>query len=351
MLLTTSAESEKRTLTITGTALVLCVVVVCVLIYAFNPFGGRPGDEISVAIDTPYAVQGVGKNTALLLHGVEVGKVTAISSLPNGAVRLDTNLRAAPAASLTDAMDIDFRPANDFGVTGINITPSAGGNALHDGMRVSKVPKGNFSLQALLTRVGELSTGVMTPQLIHVVDRVTRYTDALNPMIETLLIAGQAIADVQTVSTAQLVRNTAGLSVASPGLLDATSDAGDYASHADMNYMHKGLGDLTEQEATDFMIPTVESTSNGIFAAVGHLEVSHVPELLPLIDAIQPLTDVITPLARPVGVGDMLVELRSRFERLYGATGTPEQQALQVRIVLDSLPGVAAPLGIPSGDG
>jgi hypothetical protein len=40
----------------------------------------------------------------------------------------------------------------------------------------------------------------------------------------------------------------------------------------------------------------------------------------------------------------MLVELRSRFEKLYA--GTPEQRALQVRIVLDSLPGVAAPLGV-----
>jgi len=40
----------------------------------------------------------------------------------------------------------------------------------------------------------------------------------------------------------------------------------------------------------------------------------------------------------------MLVELRTRFEKLY--SGTPEQRALRVRIVLDDLPGVAAPLGV-----
>jgi hypothetical protein len=39
----------------------------------------------------------------------------------------------------------------------------------------------------------------------------------------------------------------------------------------------------------------------------------------------------------------LLAELRSRFEKMYA--GTPEQRALRVRIVLDSLPGVAAPLG------
>jgi hypothetical protein len=56
------------------------------------------------------------------------------------------------------------------------------------------------------------------------------------------------------------------------------------------------------------------------------------------------MSDAVAPLLRPVGLGDMLVELRRRLEKLYA--GTPEQRALQVRIVLDSLPGVAAPLGV-----
>jgi hypothetical protein len=57
----------------------------------------------------------------------------------------------------------------------------------------------------------------------------------------------------------------------------------------------------------------------------------------------------VPPLMRPQGMSEMLVELRSRLEKMYG--GTPEQRALQVRIVLDSLPGVAAPLGAVGGAG
>jgi hypothetical protein len=74
---------------------------------------------------------------------------------------------------------------------------------------------------------------------------------------------------------------------------------------------------------------------------------SHVGDLLPLVDSIKALTDVVPPLIRPEAIGNMLVELRSRFEKMYA--GSPEERALKVRIVLDSLPGVAAPLSAMGG--
>lgn len=46
-------------------------------------------------------------------------------------------------------------------------------------------------------------------------------------------------------------------------------------------------------------------------------------------------------------MSEMLVELRTRLEKMYA--GTPEQRALQVRILLDSMPGVAAPLAAAGG--
>lgn len=344
MLLQTSAESETRTLTVVGLALVLCATAVAG-IFMVNPFSDEATDHISLAIDTPYVVQGVVPGTAVVSHGVEVGEVTGVSSLPGGGVRLDADLQRKPAARLTDAMQIDFRPANYFGVTGINITPGSGGRPLRDGMHIKKTPKGNFTLQALLSRLGQLSNSVITPQIIDVIDRATRYTDGLDPLIETMMISADAVADVQTVSTAQLLTNTTGLSVAFPGFLNATTNAGDDITHGDTNYMHKGVGDLTDDEwYNTFAVPSLEQVANGIFASIGKLESSHVADLLPLVNGFQAITDTGPPLLRPDGLGQMLVELRTRFEKLYA--GTPEQRALQVRIVLDSLPGVAAPLGV-----
>jgi hypothetical protein len=325
-----------------GIAVVLCCVLAAGL-YVVNPFGVGAGDRISVTIDTPYAVQGVAKGTPVVMHGVEVGKVAAVTSLPGGAVRVDTDLQKTPVTGLTDTLQIDFRPANYFGVTGINLSPGAGGQALRDGIRINTVPKGNFTLQALLSRLGQISTGVITPQLIDVIDRATRYTDALDPLIETVLIAANAVAKVQTVPTARLLANTTGLSVVFPPLLNATTDVADDIARNDANYLHRGLGDDNEKEWRAVTI-TVEAVVNGLFGSIGRLEGSHVADLLPLINGLKPIVDAVPPLVRPVGVGDMLIELRSRFEKLYA--GTPEQRAVQVRIVLDSLPGVAAPLGV-----
>jgi hypothetical protein len=126
-------------------------------------------------------------------------------------------------------------------------------------------------------------------------------------------------------------------------MLNAATDVGDYVGDASANYLHRGLGDNTEDEYHKIVV-TIEAVANGLFGAIGRLEYSHVADLLPLVNGVQALTDTVPPLLRPDGVAQMLVDLRTRFEKLY--SGTPDQRALQVRIVLDSLPGVAAPLGV-----
>lgn len=347
MLLHTSEESETRTLTVVGAAIVLVCLAVAGQLIVFNPFGGRPKGAISIAIDTPYIGQGVAAGTALVMHGVTVGKVTAVSSLPGGGVRLNADLQTRPITGLTDTMEIDFRPVNYFGVTGINLRVGTGGQPLRDGTRIDTLPKGNFALQALLTRLGQITTGVVTPQLISVIDRATRYTDALNPLVETMLIAANAVAQVQTVSTKQLLTNTTGVSVAFPGFVNALVDAGDLSTHTNVNFVHRGIEDLSDDTFWTKVIPTMEEAEKGLFGAVGKLLSSHVGELLPVTDIVKALFDVVPPLIRPEAIGDMLVEMRTRFEKMYG--GTPEQRALQVRIVLDSLPGIAAPIAAVGG--
>lgn len=341
MLLHASAESETRTLTIIGAVVVLVVGVVAGLAI-LNPFGGRPDDQISVAIEVPYVVQGVIAGTPLVMHGVQVGKVTSITSLPDGNVRLGADLQSAPINGLTDTMRVDYRTINYFGVSGVNLAPGEGGQALRNGLLISTVPAGNYTLQAMLTRVGELSNNVITPELVGTLEKITNYADELNPMIETVLIASNTLAEVQRVPAGQLVRNAAGVGAAFPAMLNALTDTGDAVSHADMNWMGYGLGDLTEEQYQNYFFPMWDAITNGVFGSIGKLEGSHVGDLLPLVDGLKPMVDAVPPLLRQEAVGDMLVELRRRFQTLYG--GTPEQRALQVRVVLDNLPGVAAPV-------
>jgi hypothetical protein len=347
VLLETSDESETRTLTIVGAAVVLCVVLVGALLMVSNPFGGRPKDQISLTIETPYGGQGVNSGTGVVLHGVKVGEVKDMSTLPGGAVRLKVDLQIRPTANLTDAMRIDFRPVNYFGVTGINLTAGEGGRPLRDGMEIQTVPEGNFTLQALLTRLSKLTAGVVTPQLIQVIDRATRYTDALNPLLETAITAVNAVAETQTVSTARLLTTATGVSVPFPGFVNGMVTAGNRFITSNMNQVHKGMEDVSDADFETAYVPILEEASGGLFAAVGRLESKHVIDLLPIIGVVKSLTDTAPPLFRPEDIAQTLVELRSRLEKMWG--GTPEQRALQVRIVLDSLPGVAAPIGAMGG--
>jgi hypothetical protein len=72
-----------------------------------------------------------------------------------------------------------------------------------------------------------------------------------------------------------------------------------------------------------------------------------VNDLFPLLESIRGLADTVPKIVLPENFAYTVTELRTRLERMYAGSG--EQRALQVRIVLDRLPGVAAPLGQMGG--
>jgi hypothetical protein len=282
---------------------------------------------------------------------------------------LAADLNTQAVRGLTTSMDIDFRPINYFGVPGINLVPVAGGDELRDGSQVSLAPKGNFTLSELLAQLGGVSQASLTPQLIQVIDRVTRYTDGLNPLFETLVTVTRGVADEQTVPTEQLLNNTSSIAAAIPDFVDKSTEGftritdysyypgetfpPDVAMTPKLEYPYlagvkvPNLADETDEYFKSSYLTYLDLASNGLFGAVGKLETSHIDDLLPLISGLKAVTDVTPPLLRPQDIAQKLAELRSRFERLYAGDGT--QRAISVRVLLDSIPGVAAPLGITVG--
>jgi ABC-type transporter Mla subunit MlaD len=238
-----SEESEKRRLTASGMAAVAAAAVVALVLYFANPFDRQPRDYISLSIDTPYVGEGVSDGTPLIMHGVKVGHVSAVTNRAGGGVRIDALVRFASATGLTDTVGIDYRPSNYFGVTGINLLPNHGGQPLRSGARLTITPDGNFALQALLYRLGGLTHGVLNQRLIDVIERGTRYVDGLTPLLETMLIVAKAVADVQIVSTEQLLRNTAGVSVGAPGFVDALTRMVDHSLHTGLSDIKFAMGD------------------------------------------------------------------------------------------------------------
>jgi hypothetical protein len=360
-----SSQHQERVLLAIGGAVLLCIALAVALVVV-DPFGGRPKGLFSVAITTPYVGQGVQTGTAVVLHGVKVGQVTKVTDTPGGGVQFDTDLQTEPTQGLTNTMNIDFRPINYFGVPGINLIPSPGGQQLRDGSEVALVPTGNFTLSELLKQLGNVSEASLTPQLIRVIDRVTRYTDGLNPLFETAVTMARAVQAVQTDPTEELVTKLS-LAVAAippfaneaiitarrfvdnsyyPGQVrePAASSGPRYEYPFLQNAQTPSLGDFSDEYFKAHILGSFDAIQNGVFAAVGKLIGSHVDDLTPLISGLKSLTDTVPVLLRPQDIAEKLAELRSRFEKLYAGNGV--QHAISVRILLDSLPGVAAPVGI-----
>lgn len=373
-LLRTTDDNQRRILFRIGAVGILMVVVAAVVNFAVNPFGGKPSSVYSVAIETPYVGQGVANGTPVIMHGAKVGEVTAISALPGGQVRLNADLQAGPTTGLTDGVGIDFRPANYFGVTGINLIPRTGGQPLRNGSDIHVTPKGNFALQALLYRLGELSNQVVNQRLIDVVERATRYTDALTPLLETMITVSTTVTDVQTVSTAQLLKNVTGINVALPGFLDGLINTGDMYLHSKIGLGFNADADLKANpyapEYDDFLRKQYDTGRNllathpdefvfgrfkewlvgaehDLFTKFGEIEASHMYDLFPVIQEVRTIADVVPSLVPAGDIADTLREVRERLERMYAGSG--DQRALQVRVILESLPAVAGPFNLALG--
>lgn len=374
-LLNTSAESEARTLSKIGAGLMLLIVAAAAVFLAANPFGRPPRDVVSIGIETPYVGQGVAVGTPVIMHGVTIGRVVSVSSIPGGGVRLKTDLQRGPTRGLTDTMGIDYRPSNYFGVTGINVVPGESGRPLRSGMQIKLLPKGNFSLQALIYRLGELSNGVFNQRLVDVIERSTRYADGLNPLLETMLIVGNSVAKVQTVSSERLLRNTTGISAAFPGVVDAMINVGQSFLH---NYflefdIEKFKSNwelwpaLDDDRKKQFMNsaemlkrslpndewyrkqwqPLFDLVRTDFLTRLGYLETSHINELFPVIESLRTVMDTVPKIVSPEHFAYTATELRTRFERMYAGSG--DQRALQVQIILDRFPAIAAPMGAMGG--
>jgi hypothetical protein len=360
-----SDQHQERVLLGIGGGVVLFIVLALV-ISVLDPFGGRARGLYSIAITTPYVGQGVVDGTSVVLHGVKVGEVTNVTNTADGQVELNADLETAPTRGLTNEMDIDYRPINYFGVPGINLIPKAGGQALRDGSQLTLVPTGNFTLAELLYQLGDVSRASLTPQLISVIDRVTRYTDGLNPLFESLVTISRAVEAVQTEPTEDQVARLGSALTAVPSFANelvialrrvqdfsfypgetrspSASDGPKLAYPYLKNVSVPSLGDISDEYYNAYFDKGLDAVQNGLFKSVGKLVASHVDDLYPLISGLKALTDTVPVLLRPLDVAQKLAELRDRFEKLYAGNG--DQRAISVRLLLDSLPGVAAPMGI-----
>lgn len=181
-LLAGSERRQRRILLLTGT---VTVVVLVIAIFTMMRITGRePGGTVQITVRTAYLGQGVAAGSAIMLHGVEVGRVESVHAAAGHGVELGIRLQRNQIGGLTDTVRFDYRPMNYFGVSALNLLPGVGGQILTDGQRLDRAPEGDFTMAALLTRSSMVVNGVVTDRMVEVIRRIADYTDALAPLLE-----------------------------------------------------------------------------------------------------------------------------------------------------------------------
>lgn len=316
---------------------VLLLIAVCV---AVRSTGREPDGTLLVTVRTAYLGQGVAAGSAVMLHGVQVGRVESVHGGEGRGVELGIRLRRSQIGGLTDTVRFDYRPLNYFGVSALNLLPGTSGRVLTDGQRLDRAPEGDFTMASLLSRSSMVVNGVVTDRMVEVVRRIADYTDALAPLIEAGFTVANTVAETQRQLPDVQLRQLNTLLEPLPVFTDNVIG---------------GITALTEVPSAELVITqfgpmnaTMQLIATGFFGPLGALLGSHASDFTPLTEILRTVSDLVSSTLAKAQLGPRLDQVLAGVESAYA--GPDQDKSLQLRIVLDQLPALAAALPLPGGN-
>lgn len=187
----------------------LALLAVCALAGAWNLHDTlKQPDELCIQLYTNLVGDGVIPGADVMLSGVAVGKVTAITPTPGGRQLVALTLRPSDVTALTDALTVDYAPSNLFGISAVVLKRHSGGTTLRMnqvlnltyGDRVADVTVGS-----MMRELAASANEVLTPQLLQLMKSAATDLAAFVPTLETLFSVGRAIADTQRYPSSFLI--------------------------------------------------------------------------------------------------------------------------------------------------
>lgn len=182
--------------------------------------------------------------------------------------------------------------------------------------------------------------GTLTKSMISSLDKVIQYADGLAPLIRTGIVVADSVARAQRQLPSVLMNRMNDVLAEFPAF--SREAAGALYSIYDSAYNRRPDGSIGVDDA--FMDETdkaLELAASDLFGKAGALLASHDAELVPLTQLLKSLTDPLPAIIGPATI-DKLIAAVAQVESAF--TGTAEQKTLQLRVVLDDVPGLAGPL-------
>jgi ABC-type transporter Mla subunit MlaD len=337
-----TGRRQQRALHIVAIAVIVTVAVVALAITAIYRHSQGHG-SLPLSMDLPYVAPGVATGTKVILRGAEVGEVVGLEKISDGSVRMGLSLNTSDIDGLTDAFDVDFRPANYFGVTGVNVIGRPGGSQLVAGQTLNRIPLGDFTMSTMIEKGSLVINGTLTNDMISTLDKVIRYTNGLNPMIQSGIVFADTIAKTQRALPSTLFNDANAVLDVLPAFDRETVDALYGIFDTKFNRLPDGSRGVDDQFLDDTGAG-LELGSGSLFSAAGHLLASHPAELAPATEAVKTLSDAVPDLLDQGALTGKLGTVVERYDR--AMTGPDGAKTLNLRIELENLPMLATPLAL-----
>ncbi|MGY2060590.1 MlaD family protein, partial [Nocardia gipuzkoensis] len=129
----------------------------------------RTDDGLHIALHTEQIGDGVLAGTPVRVDGVQVGTVTDIEPDERGTQRISLRLDRSQLHGIDNSLQVDYAPANLFGISEIELRRGAGGSALRDdtvidltGSRADAIF--DATMGSMLRTLSQTGDSVLTPQ-------------------------------------------------------------------------------------------------------------------------------------------------------------------------------------------
>ncbi|MFI5779116.1 MlaD family protein [Nocardia sp. NPDC051570] len=327
---------DKKRSRLVGTIAIGVIAAVVATVCLYREF--RSDNGLQIALHTEQIGDGVLEGTPVRVDGVQVGTVTAISPDERGTQRITLRLNRSQLHGIDDSLQVDYAPANLFGISEIELRRGSGGDALRNDSVIDLTGNNasaifDATMGSMLRSLSQTGDSVLTPQMVTVIGQVQHNMKAFTPLAQSIIQVAQIVTDNQRMPPSELAAR----------LGPAFYGAGNFAGANEV------MVDMIRN------LPRLQSNRDAFDAGVR----MHTDTLLPGIahlgsvlgDDLSGTTDMLVPVLRllsqmvptPQQSGGDLTELLRRLRA--AMPDTPNGPVLNTEIDLSGMPVLAPLLG------
>ncbi|WP_405489875.1 MlaD family protein [Nocardia sp. NBC_00511] len=328
------AVDRKRSMTVGAVALALVVAVVA----AWSLYRSQESaDGLAVTLRTEQIGDGVLPGTDVRVNGVVVGKVTDIVPDSHGTQRISLRLDDSRLFGLDDSLQVDYAPANLFGISEIDLRKGSGGSPLRAGAVLDRTGSHaadvyDATMGSILRSAAQVGGSVLTPQMASVIAQAAADTEAITPLIQALITAQRTITDNQKMPLSELM-----------GALGPAFDGGGQFAGATVQVVDLLRSIPLLQQDRDGYDQRVALVTRQLLPALANTFAQAGTQLSGTTDALVPLLNALAQMVpQPQQSG---ADLRALLQRLNSAMPDNGQgPVLNVEVDLKGVPALGVPL-------